>query len=426
VQAEAVRAIRPEENAAAIYATLFAAHHPDLFDSGLYEGDIDRETLTRAWRDVDFPEVKLWLQNHADAFALLAEAAKLPQCRFPLVTTQLQQDAQMLRNNLLKRWALALERAANNDFGEGRCAEAMDKIRILLRMAEHLYQQKMLLDMPRGLEIERMACNVMSRLIVEFEPAEEVLGEMEHWFLGLEETLEEDWVKVFDHEKLKIKHIAGLMYEVNEAGKVRCGRHSIDAFNRQFKMGLHAVRRWEHAPRLTGLFLWFTIPHRPEYAGQVIDRIFERYFTTMAAPGGQDALLRAVENLQLNYKGIIELAAWRTVNWVHPHRQQWSKRLTCRNASLVLIALKRHQRRNGDWPKTLDVVAEAVDFPIIVDPINGGRFAYHRSGDSFLLYSMGKNGIDEDGRNDPREGSDDLWIWPARVSMLGGAGPDAE
>jgi hypothetical protein len=416
-RAEAARAIVPQENAAAVYGRLFAAYDAEDFDRGLVEADAEGQTLMRGWRDAEFPGVKRWLEDHAEGLGMLYEAGQMPQCRFPLASTQLERDAQMLRTNLAKRWGLVLVRAIYNDLGEGRTAAAMEKIGVLRRMADHLYQQKMLFDMPRGLQLERLAYNAMTWLIVEGEPSEEDLETVEGWMRGMQVTLEADWAEVFEHEKLYIKHIAGLFYEINEAGDVRCSRNSILAINEQFRMGLHVVRRMEHTPRVTALFLWFTIPHRPEKTGRVIDQIFGRYFATMLRPGGVAALQRRAEDPDLNYKGIIELAAWRTVNWLYPHRHQWSQRLACRNATLVLVALKRHHRRAGQWPESLEAAGALGE--IAADPLSGGAFVYRRQGEGFVLYSTGDNGVDDAGRNNPRDGSDDVWIWPARVAMLG-------
>lgn len=420
-RAEAARAITKEENAAALYAELFSAYDFEDFEIGLYASDAYGDMLTRRWTDAEFPEARAWLADHAEAFAMLKEATDMAQCRFSLATTQLERNAQMLRTNLLKRWGLVLTCAVNSDLGEGRNAAAMEKIRILRRMAQHMYQQQMLLDMPRGLEVERMAYNAMGRLIMEGEPTQEDIGEMERWLWGVEDSLEADWRQVFEHEKLYIKQVAGLLYEVNEGGSVRLSRHAVLAFDHQFRMGLHIVRRMEHAPRVTALVLWFAIPHRPERLGRVIDRIFARYFDEMSHPGGEEALRRRVGDPELNYKGIIELAAWRTVNWVYPLRQQWAKRLTFRNAALVLILLKRHHAAYGDWPEALEEMADVAGSGIFLDPISGERLRYRRNSEGFMLYSIGRNGIDEDGRGNPRDGTDDVMIWPARASILDAA-----
>jgi hypothetical protein len=63
-----------------------------------------------------------------------------------------------------------------------------------------------------------------------------------------------------------------------------------------------------------------------------------------------------------------------------------------------------------------------ADAEVLVDPMNGGAFVYRRTGDNFILYSKGLNGIDEggkreevvftDGRKVLNEGCDDYVIWP--------------
>jgi len=424
-RAEALRAVRPEENAAEVYKRLFAAYDPDTFDSGLYGADGWRESLVRGWRDKELPGVKKWCEEHAEGFALLTEAASMPQCRFALATTEQEQDAQKMRTNLMRRWALALVCAANNDLEEGRRAEAIEKVGVLRRMSEHSYQQQMLFDRPRGAEVERMADAVMSRLIIEYEPTDEELGVMQGWFRGVEETLERDWPRVYEHQKLYVKQFAGLLYEVNEQGQVRCSRHALLAIDHQFRMGLQFVRHVEHAPRLTAAILWFTIPHQPERAGREIDRIFATYFYDMTRPGGEDALRRraVAPYLNLNYKGLIELQAWRAVNWIYPLADQEIKRLACRDAGLVLIALKRYERQRGEWPESLERMVESREVGFAADRVNGGRLVYRKDEKGFVLYSEGKNGLDDGGRNDPFEGTDDLGIWPPSGVLMLGAAP---
>ena len=48
----------------------------------------------------------------------------------------------------------------------------------------------------------------------------------------------------------------------------------------------------------------------------------------------------------------------------------------------------------------------------LIDPTNGGSFVYKLTEDSFILYSKGKNNIDEGGKADRNTGPDDCLIWP--------------
>ncbi|MDH4242083.1 MAG: hypothetical protein OEW48_21180, partial [Phycisphaerae bacterium] len=84
--------------------------------------------------------------------------------------------------------------------------------------------------------------------------------------------------------------------------------------------------------------------------------------------------------------------------------------------SRILIALRRYKNKNGRWPETLDGIKNLVPEEILVDPMNGGSFAYKLTEENFTLYSKGKNNIDEDGKYKRRYGEtsegDDWPIWP--------------
>ena len=78
--------------------------------------------------------------------------------------------------------------------------------------------------------------------------------------------------------------------------------------------------------------------------------------------------------------------------------------------SQLIIALRRYKNKTGHWPETLDEIKALAPAEILVDPFNNGSFVYKLTDDSFMLYSKGKNNIDEDGKY--RRGLDDWPIWP--------------
>lgn len=88
----------------------------------------------------------------------------------------------------------------------------------------------------------------------------------------------------------------------------------------------------------------------------------------------------------------------------------------------IIIALKRHQTKTGQWPEGLNEIAASLPEPILTDPLNEGPFIYRRGGGAFELYSTGRNKVDEHGRAQ-FEGGDDWPIWippaPARPSNDG-------
>lgn len=78
------------------------------------------------------------------------------------------------------------------------------------------------------------------------------------------------------------------------------------------------------------------------------------------------------------------------------HQMSLRSVATCRGIR-ILIALRRYRNKNGRWPQTLDSIKNLVPEQILVDPINGGSFAYKLTEENFTLYSKGENNIDEDG-----------------------------
>lgn len=78
----------------------------------------------------------------------------------------------------------------------------------------------------------------------------------------------------------------------------------------------------------------------------------------------------------------------------------------CR-AGRTLLALRRYRDQTGAWPASLAEVRPQVSADILIDPFSGKLLGYRRSGEGFLLYSVGPNGTDEGGKR-----KDDRIFWP--------------
>jgi hypothetical protein len=83
----------------------------------------------------------------------------------------------------------------------------------------------------------------------------------------------------------------------------------------------------------------------------------------------------------------------------------------------ILVAAKRYAYETGHWPNSLDELKSSLSSEILTDPLRDGPFAYQRTADSFTLYSIGKNKIDENGQWDPK-GPDDWPIWSPLLAEL--------
>jgi len=73
----------------------------------------------------------------------------------------------------------------------------------------------------------------------------------------------------------------------------------------------------------------------------------------------------------------------------------YRRRLSWRRGIRILVALQRYKDRNGRWPQSLEDLASVAPEEIFIDPVNDGKFVYKIKPDTFVLYSKGKDAIDQ-------------------------------
>ena len=90
----------------------------------------------------------------------------------------------------------------------------------------------------------------------------------------------------------------------------------------------------------------------------------------------------------------------------------------------ILITLRRYEREIGSWPKSLDRVKSSLPKEVVTDPFTKSDFIYRFTDDGFTLYSVGPNGIDEDGQQSSTFApnsmrivyhEDDVRCWPPKL-----------
>ncbi|MFH1748681.1 MAG: hypothetical protein ABIG44_16730 [Planctomycetota bacterium] len=80
-----------------------------------------------------------------------------------------------------------------------------------------------------------------------------------------------------------------------------------------------------------------------------------------------------------------------------------------RRAARLTTNLQAYRQQHGSYPDSLDAFSGS-DFT--VDPFTGQVFRYQREADNFVLYSTGRNGVDDGGIHDPKAETNDLRFWP--------------
>lgn len=87
------------------------------------------------------------------------------------------------------------------------------------------------------------------------------------------------------------------------------------------------------------------------------------------------------------------------------HAEQWQRNIQ------VAFALAAFEQENGAYPKKLAELAPKYLPTVPDDLFSGKELIYRRSKGGYLMYSVGRNGMDEDGRSyDDEPVGDDLTV----------------
>ena len=97
---------------------------------------------------------------------------------------------------------------------------------------------------------------------------------------------------------------------------------------------------------------------------------------------------------------------------------------TARNMTIVAIALKRYELQHYELPPTLDGLMPTILKTIPLDYMSGQALHYQKNADgTFLLYSVGENGVDDGGNPSLHEWWEFYWfahtldlVWPQPAS----------
>ena len=96
--------------------------------------------------------------------------------------------------------------------------------------------------------------------------------------------------------------------------------------------------------------------------------------------------------------------------------------------TVTAIALKRYQLKHGNYPPDLNSLVPEFVPTVPLDPVDGQPLHYRRNADeTFLLYSVGENGVDDGGNPSLESGVTSSnyawqnphaldWVWPQPAS----------
>jgi hypothetical protein len=400
-------------NAAIRYAELFARHDEDLFAYPI-DHETDVTTYLEPWDENNRPELARWLKTLDSDMTALIMIAQTPDCRFPPSVDIKTLDEQFKRINTMKTFVRDMLRSANQDLYKSRLDAALTKQLTVLRMARHFWRQKTLLDQATGYFLERMARRAMSRFVIDYAADTNTLQTVENAWIEADSGWPDCWRKIMDSEKMLTVGVSGLFYQQNEQGHIRFSRNITDGLRRHMGSRISKYPFPSEMSRMIALVLGLTLPAEPEGTARLIEQRFDRY-SIMVLSGVDLETTTPEEWWQdgLNASTIIDWYARQRVGYYYAINGQNSQFERNRTVMKILISLKRYQLEKGTWPDSLTQVF--TENPAPTDPVSQKPFVYKKQTDSFTLYSIGPNGIDDGGIKNSyaKPKQDDTLFWPA-------------
>lgn len=424
---EAKYAVADEENAAKIYEQLLEAEKQEPNEPNVPD-DYYLIVQSEPWSSEDYPEIAQWIQEQQDKIETLLKAAKIENCHFPINADPISLDYTLNRLSPMRQRAHLLIYAGNNDLGEGRINQAIEKNLAVLKMAKHQCQQAAIIDMLVGIAIEALALGQLNQFVVTGDATEEELNIIEEALTEIKHDWSYDLPKFLEYDKLMQKNLLGMFYGVNTEGEIRLTHGLARAMMSQLPEDMKdefALMYWrKKLMKVTAILFWLYIPTKPQKLGEVIDEHYERYYA-MAEPGydWQKEPEQPSSTFKLNYRYMIERLSGMLEESYYRIHDLYLRHNSNKRCGQIIVGLRRYKNKEGRWPGSLEEIESLVPAETLVDPINNNSFVYKLTEENFTLYSKGENNIDEDGEYnyiyDPngREGTveeDDRLIWPTR------------
>ena len=391
--------------------------------------ELDKLTLQQPWKSNDYPELADWLEKNNEDIQSLIKASKKPTCRFQftfaLFPPSTFNDGPEFA---ICEWLDLLQRAANNDWADGRINDALKKYSAIFKLSKLLSQQPSWTLAYTGFRKGQNIHDSLSHFIIENDLNEKQLNILSK---AIRHT-EPDWKSCFDkwteYNTLDMKQLCAMMYEVNEAGEVRHARSTSEVLSKlSFKETKSLFEKQQE--KIGTIIAWFMIPTTPQALSKQIDSYydcmnniplteFEKHYTSIDIQFDQED--RLIANMVRS-----DIKSYCMVYQGKEHYTLYN------NVYQVYIALKKYKNKYGNWPEQLSLLNEFISRSMLLDPFNNDTLIYKKNGADFKLYSKGKNGIDEEGLYqrpvyDPNQMTkeqyyelepepDDILLWPAEL-----------
>ena len=380
------------------------------------------EVAKSPWSASEEPELAVWLRRNEEPLALVIQASKRPNYYNPLVPNRAEDrspgliDARLPAVQLCRDLASCLQCRAMLRLGEGKTTEAWQDLLACHRLGRHLAHGGCLIEMLTGISIEQKACDAVVAFLGHAKLTSKRIAELQ---LDLQQLPPmpsvADKVDLFDRMLLLeiVLQIAqyGAPNSENALGpksslaRTDTIRGRLFTRNVDLDPGLRVVNNWVDrgvaAMRLV---------NRLERAQEI-----HRFITDIGQLKRDVEETEGIGKMFMGPGGRGEFIGRTVVASLFPAADRIqtgadSLDQTRRNLR-VAMALSAFHADAGRYPAKLEELAPKYLDKVPNDLFSDKPLIYKPNGNGYLLYGVGPNGKDDDGRtNDDDPRGDDIAV----------------
>ena len=349
---------------------------------GLGEGPIPPPG--EPWADQTAAEE--FLEKYAESMRLMHEAARRGgAARYPIDFNEgimAGVDARLEDIQRVRAGARMLALEARVRVRQGKVHAAAESIRTMLRLAESLGQEPMLVS-----QLVRMACGGIARkllaeLLADVDFPQEDLARLQADFAAL--NYDEGMVRAMIGERVL----------------------GIQAFQDPEKAGVDEMVKFRLGPRNADLLLYLDLMNQAVAAAKLADPM-----RLQAAEQSNDRLKRIFDDGGIVTRTRYTFTALSTPAMAAAAHAE-ARSTAFSRCVVVRIALERYRRKHGELPERLDQLVPEFLGAVPRDPFDGKPLRYIIRDGKPVLYSVGRDGADNGGQGDAGGDPDLLFPTP--------------
>ena len=382
--------------------------------------DMQAKSAESPWTEVDYPLIAEWLKRNEGPLRTIELATQRPKYFSPLVGTDAEPDGAAIAVLLpgvqkSRELARALASRAMWKLGEGNQTHAWRDLMTMHRLGRLVGQGPTLVEYLVGAAIETIAINGELQFLSETQPSARMLAmyrtQLDRLPLrasvadkldNCERVMVLDCVQRIASGTMRLQDIAEGGGDTSMLEKLAEGAFSQAA---DWDLTLKSANKWYD--RLATALRNSEYSERCAEVKQINDevtKLVERAREPAALQslfGSKAKISQAMSDVMISHM----LPAVQAVSLAEGRVIQRMRNLE------VAFALKAHQTDFGSYPDSLEILAPKYIAEIPIDLFSGEALKYAKISDGYLLYSVGENAQDENGRSfDANPQGDDLVV----------------